>query len=168
MARTVLWTSIIVLFLSLFESAVLANLTFLPVLPDLVLLVVVYVSFINSSTAGSTTGFISGLLLDFLSAAPVGLNAFTKTVTGFIAGRFSGSFNLDRLLIPALMGFAATMLKALLTVLLSFFFGPEILKYRLLGSALWLETAANTLCAPVVFSLMSFFPTLFTNRKGLR
>ena len=104
MCRTVIWTSITVLFFSLFQAAILSNLTFLPVMPDLVMLIIVYVSFMNASVTGATTGFISGLFLDFLSAAPIGLNAFTKTVTGFVAGKFSGSFNMSRLVIPALMG----------------------------------------------------------------
>lgn len=165
MSRVVIWASITVFFLSLFEAAILSNLLFLPVVPDLVLLVVVYVSFMNSSVAGATVGFISGLLLDFLSASPVGLNAFTKTVTGFISGKFSGSFNLDTIFLPALMGFSATILKAILTFILSIFFGSNILVYRLSGSVFYLEILVNTICAPLVFSLLGLFTTLFVAQK---
>ena len=161
MGKIILWTSITVLFFSLFEAAILSNLIFLPVLPDLVLLIVVYVSFMNSSIIGATSGFISGLLMDFLSASPVGLNALTKTVTGFVAGKFSGSFNKNKLLIPALMGCCATILKALLILFLSFFFGENILVYRIAGSVFWLEVLANTLCAPLMFALLGLFTTFF-------
>jgi len=164
MGRVVFWTSITVLFFSLFEAAILSNLAFLPVMPDLVMLVIVYVSFINSSSIGSTTGFLGGLLLDFLSASPVGLNAFTKSITGYVAGKFAGSFNLDRILIPALMGIGATALKALVTWMLSLFFGPAIIVYRLIGSALWLEILANAVCAPAIFAVMGLFPALYTRR----
>ncbi len=163
MGRTVFWTAVTVLFFALFEAAILSNLMFLPVVPDLVLLVVVHVSFMNSSVTGSTAGFISGLMLDFLSASPVGLNAFTKTVTGFIAGRLSGSFNLNRVFIPALMGFSATILKAVLTLILSLFFGAGIVPYRLSGGVFWLEVLANTLCAPLVFALLGLFASLFSD-----
>ena len=164
MGRVVFWTTVTVLFFSLFEAAILSNLAFLPVMPDLVMLVIVYVSFMNSSTTGSTAGFISGLLLDFLSASPVGLNAFTKTVTGYVAGKFAGAFNLDRILFPSLMGLAATILKALVTWILSIFFGPAILSYWLAGSALWLEILANIVCAPAIFALLGLFPSLFVRR----
>lgn len=164
MGRVIFWTAVTALFTALLEAAIISNIPFLPVMPDLVMLVIVYVSFVNSSSVGSTTGFISGLILDFLSASPIGLNAFTKTVTGYVAGKFSGSFNLDRLVIPALMGLGATVLKALVTLLLSLFFGPSIVAYRVAGSALWLEMAANVVCAPVVFAILSQFPSLFARR----
>lgn len=165
MSRVVIWSSLTVLFFALFEAAILSNLVFMPAVPDLVLLVVVYVSFMNTSMVGSTVGFISGLLLDFLSASPVGLNAFTKSVTGFVAGKISGSFNLNKVFIPALMGFSATVLKALLTWILTLFFGSEILVYKLTGMTLWLEILLNTLCAPVVFALLGLFPSIFIAAK---
>jgi rod shape-determining protein MreD len=165
MSRVVIWSSITVLFFALFEAAILSNLVFMPAVPDLVLLIVVYVSFMNTSMTGSTIGFISGLLLDFLSASPIGLNAFTKSATGFIAGKFSGSFNLNKVFIPALMGFSATVLKALLTWILTLFFGSEILVYKLTGMTLWLEILLNTLCAPVIFALLALFPSIFIAEK---
>ncbi|HNY16100.1 MAG TPA: rod shape-determining protein MreD [Treponemataceae bacterium] len=164
MGRVIFWTIVTVLFMSLLEAAVLSNLAFLPVMPDLVMLVIVYVSFMNSSAVGSTTGFFSGLLLDFLSASPIGLNAFTKTVTGYVAGKFAGAFNLDKIVIPALMGLGATVLKALVTWILSFFFGPSVIAYRLIGFGLWLEIVANVVCAPLIFALLAQFPSLFVRR----
>jgi rod shape-determining protein MreD len=165
MGKTVFWTAITVLFLSLIEAAILSNLMFLPVVPDLVLLVIVYVSFQNSSITGSTTGFIGGLFLDFLSASPIGLNAFTMTTTGFIFGKSSGSFNLNKIFIPAIMGCSATIMKAVLSWVLSLFFGSGILLYKFAGSTLWFEILANTLCAPLIFAFLGLFPSLFIQDK---
>lgn len=168
MARTIVWTGITVLFLALFQAAILSNLTFLPVVPDLVLLAVTYVSFMNASLTGVTCGFISGIFLDFLSSSPVGLNAFTKTLTGFIAGKFSGTCNMNRIGIPALLAFAATVLKALTVFVLSLFFRSGINAYSLTGTALWLEIAANMVCAPILFAILGAFPQIFsgTSRTG--
>ncbi|ULQ59990.1 rod shape-determining protein MreD [Brucepastera parasyntrophica] len=146
---------------SLFEAAILSNLAFLPVIPDLVLLVIVYVSFHNSAAIGSTTGFISGLMLDFLSASPLGLNAMTKTITGFISGKFAGSFNIDRIFLPFLLGAGATFLKMVLTWILSLFFGSDILLYRLNGFVFWIEMLENAICAPIIFAILGLFPSLF-------
>jgi len=168
MGRTIVWTWLTVLFFALVEAAILSNLSILPVVPDLVLLVIVYVSFMNNSATGSTIGFVSGLFLDFFSAAPIGLNAFIKTVTGFLAGKLSGSFNLNKLLIPFTMGFAATVLKALLMFLLSLFFRSSVLSYSLLSAKFWLECLENALCAPLIFALLGLFPTLYVENSRER
>ena len=52
MGRVIFWTTVTVLFFSLLEAAILSNLAFLPVMPDLVMLAIVYVSFMNSSSVG--------------------------------------------------------------------------------------------------------------------
>lgn len=167
MGKIIVWTGITVLFFALIESVILSNIVFLPVTPDLVLLIVVYVSFMNSPVTGITSGFISGLVLDFLSASPIGLNAFVKTITCFVVGKFSGSFNPNRFLIPALMGFCSTIFKAFMTWVLSFFFGSNILIYKLSDNVFWFEILANTICAPLVFSLLGFFTALFIENKRL-
>jgi rod shape-determining protein MreD len=166
MGRVMAWTCITSFFLSLVTATILSNITFLPVLPDLVLLVIVYVSFVNGTSIASSASFCSGLMLDFLSAAPIGLNAFTKTLTGYVAGRFSGACNLDRALIPALMGIAATVLKALSTWVLSLFFGSGIQVYRLSGAEFWLEILANAIAAPLLFAVLGMFPSLFVRRRS--
>jgi len=160
MGRVIIWTTVTVLFFSLFEAAILSNLMFLPVLPDLVMLIIVYVSFMNSS--------VTGMLLDFLSASPVGLNAFTKTLTGFVAGKFSGSFNMNKVFIPAVMGGCATVFKAIVTLVLSLFFKSDVLVYAVTGSTFWLEVLENMICAPMVFALLGLFSTLFVADQRIR
>ena len=67
MIRKPLVIFIILLVCSLLETALLSNVVFLPVVPDLLLLVVLYISVQNGSLTGEATGFVSGLLLDFLT-----------------------------------------------------------------------------------------------------
>lgn len=162
MTRVVLWTVLTVFFVSLFQATILTNISFLPAIPDIVLLVVLYVSFTNTSMTGSTIGFISGLLMDFLSAAPIGYNAMTKAITGFISGRFSGSFNMNKVILPVCLAFAGTFLKVLITAVLTVFFKKGIIPYDLLSSEFWLELIVNMACAPLVFGVLGLFPSLFT------
>lgn len=166
MTRVVLWSILTVFFVTLVESTIFARLAFLPAVPDLVLLIVVWVSLMNGGSAGATTGFISGLILDFLSAAPVGLNALTKTITGFIAGRMSGSFNMNRLTLPMFVAALATMLKALLAFAASLFFGSGVIAYGITDTEFWYEVVINALCAPPLFALLSLFPSLYIARTG--
>lgn len=144
----------------LIQTAVLSNRHALPVVPDILLLVVLYIGFHNGSTAGETSGFFSGLLLDFLSAAPLGLNALVRTIVGFVSGLFYQTLETRGMLIPIVSGFTATIIKAVLIRIISFFYPGSILTYSLFSSVLWYECLFNTLCAPLVFRFLSFF-TIF-------
>lgn len=166
MTRVVLWSVFTVFFVTLVESTIFARLAFLPAIPDLVLLIVVWVSLMNGGSAGATTGFISGLILDFMSAAPIGLNALTKTVTGFIGGRLAGSFNMNRLTLPMFVAAVATLLKALLAFIASLFFGSGVVAYSIIDASFWYEVVVNALCAPPLFALLSLFPSLYIAKLG--
>lgn len=161
MWKVITWTTCLAVFFSLFQAAVLSKLIFLPVIPDLVLLIILYVSFMNGSVVGTVTGFFSGLILDFFSLAPIGLNALIKTVTGFISGRFTGLFNGKGILIPATLAFIATIGKLVLVWLLSIFFGTNIITYSLFDKVFYYEVLLNTILAPLIFSLLSLFSSFF-------
>jgi rod shape-determining protein MreD len=64
--------------------------------PDIVLIGLVYVSLKKGKIAGSAGGFVSGLILDFVSFSFLGLMALSKTVAGFIAGFFSNESKIER------------------------------------------------------------------------
>lgn len=166
MGKVLFWSCFASVFFSMLSATVLANIAILPVVPDLVLLVVLYVSFMNNAVIGSTTGFISGLLFDFLSAAPVGLNSFTKTVIGYATGKLSGMYNLDKILVPFLMGAGATLVKMLTITVLSLLFGGKVVVFGLADSTFWLEVLFTGCCAPIVFALLALFPSLFIIRSN--
>ena len=125
------------------------------VVPDLSLLVVVYIAFKSRSLQGQSVGFIAGLLQDGISAAPFGLNAFIKTAVAWLANLLSGKFYIDRVLMPAIFGIVATLSKAVFLGILSFFFSGKILSYDFMGRTLWIEVAYNAVAAPLLFLLLS-------------
>ena len=168
MKKVLLCSALAAVFLALLQTVVLSNITVLPAIPDLVLLLVIYVSLKNGSALGCTTGFIAGLIMDFVSAAPLGMNAMTKTITGFAAGKFHSSFDLQRLFIPVAAALAATLLKALLILAMTLFFGDKIIRYRIVSPVLWFEAAANAVCALFLFKLLDAFKPLFVVKESER
>ena len=88
MRKVVLWTIAAAFLLGIFETAILSHIRFLPALPDLILILVVYIALHNGTVAGVTAGFFSGLIFDFLSLAPMGLHSFVFTVLGFFPLHF--------------------------------------------------------------------------------
>lgn len=161
MIRTFFWSILTVIFASLVQSVILSNVFFLPAIPDLVMLIVIYVSFLNNSIIGSSVGFISGLLLDFISAAPIGLNALTKSITGYITGKFVGKFNINAIIIPCVMAFGGTLFKFLIIFFVSFFIKHTYIYNFINIKIIFYELLVNIIFAPFLFGILNIFIEAF-------
>lgn len=160
MIKSSIWAFVFSFCLLIIETALLSNLTVLPVVPDLLLLCLLFVSVYNGTVFGEVHGFLSGFILDLLSASPLGLNSLMRTVIGFVAGLFKESFNMDKVFFPALLASAATLSKAVLLLVLSFFFGEKISVYRFGESVFWIELCMNAILAPLMFWFLSLFTSI--------
>jgi len=155
--------TLVILFLVLFETAILSNIQLLPTVPDLLLIAVLYFSVYNGSLAGEVTGFVSGVALDFLSAAPFGLNSLIRTILGYTAGKFHRVLNVGGFFVRALLGFSATLFKAILIWFVHFFYPQgSILVYNLFSVPFLAELAMNTLLTPILFAFLSIFSAFLT------
>lgn len=166
MIRSVVSTFILMFIVVLIETALLSNIFFLPAVPDLLLLVLLFLSINNGSIFGEVSGFYSGFLLDFLSASPLGLNSLVRTIIGFLTGLFHKSLNVTGFFIPSLMGFVGTLAKAILIQITSIFFPQGIITYNIFSTSFIFELTMNTLLAPCVFFLLSLFSSFFVNTKS--
>ncbi|MDR3276692.1 MAG: rod shape-determining protein MreD [Treponema sp.] len=167
MAKNVIWATIFALIAGILQSTILARLAIYRTVPDLCLGIVVYSAYVNGGMTGQLTGFFSGILLDFLSAAPLGLNALIRTITGALAGRFKGTFFLDAVFLPMALCAGATLLKALLLFILHILFGKAVPAYQMAEPAFWVELLLNTATAPFLFALLKLFkPILVVKGKN--
>ena len=73
MRKVILWTVAAAFLLGVFGTAILSHIQLLPALPDLILILVVYIALYNGTAAGITAGFFSGLIFDFLSISATGI-----------------------------------------------------------------------------------------------
>ena len=152
-----LLSTFILLVSTLVQAAILSNITFLPSVPDLCLICVLYFSLHNGKLFGETNGFISGLFLDFLSAGPLGLNCLMRTIIGYVGGIFNKTINTEGFFIPVLLGACATVLKVLITWLLSFLFPNSIIAYNPFTILFVFEIAINSLLTPIMFKILGLF-----------
>lgn len=74
--------------LSLVQFSLLNFVEVQGITPDLLLILCVWISIREGRFAGTVAGFLIGLTLDIVSFDLVGINAFTKTIAGFVAGSF--------------------------------------------------------------------------------
>ena len=160
MIKTSLWSLLFSFCLLIIETALLSNIYVIPVVPDLVLLCLLFISFTNGSVSGEVHGFFSGLMLDFLSASPLGLNSLLRTIIGFFAGLLKTTFNADKIFFPAILAAASTLFKACMLFVLNFLFGDKVAVYKFSESLLWIELCMNTVLAPVMFNFLGLFSSL--------
>ena len=81
------WTTVGALLAALVLQVMLApHMAIAGVVPNLLLLVVITLAFVEGPRAGAVSGFAAGLLLDLLSSTPVGAWALVLTATGYVSG----------------------------------------------------------------------------------
>ncbi len=141
----------------IFEVVILSNIVIMPAVPDLMLIVCLYISLHNGIFLGETTGFFSGMMIDFLSSGPFGLNCLIRTIIGFIAGLLNRTVNTSGFFIPMVLGFSGTLLKYLLLFLISVFFPNHSVYTGLFSNQGLFELITNTVLAPLVFWFLSLF-----------
>jgi rod shape-determining protein MreD len=160
MTKKIVWTTVLITVAAILQSTVLSPLSvYFYAKPDIALDILVFSAYLNGMMTGQLSGFFSGLFLDFLSNAPLGLNLFVRTVIGATAGILNGSFLLDRIFLPVALCAGATLLKAGLLFLLNLLFAGAIPTYQFDTPTLWVELAMNSMLAPLIFGLLKTLNT---------
>jgi rod shape-determining protein MreD len=167
MGKNVVWATVFALVAAILQSTLLSRLAAPHATPDLALGILVFSAYNNGAMTGQLTGFFSGLLLDFLSAAPLGLNAFVRALIGASVGMMRGFFFLDTLLLPMALCGGATLIKALLLWILHLLFGAGVPAYIARSPVLWVEFALNAALAPFLFALLKLFKSLLIEERNV-
>jgi len=158
MAKSYFISFFITLCAVLVESTILSNISFLLVIPDLVLICSIYFSILNGRLYGEINGVTSGLLLDFITGVPMGFNCFYRTLIGYLFGLFTDSIIISGVIIPMLTVGIGTIAKRLFILLLSFFYPRNNLQiYGFISYNFLFEFIINILLAPLIFKFLSFF-----------
>ncbi|MDR2941917.1 MAG: rod shape-determining protein MreD [Treponema sp.] len=165
MIRNIIWTIILAIIAGILQSTVLGNIALFGAVPDLALCIVVYSAYVNGTMTGQLSGFLSGLLLDFLSAAPLGLNCLIRTIIGAVTGLFKGAFFLDVFFLPLILCALATIAKALILFLLNLIMGQIVPVYSLFSALFWVEFGLNSLSAPILFFILKHFKFITPGRN---
>ncbi|MCL1814937.1 MAG: rod shape-determining protein MreD [Treponema sp.] len=166
MVKNSIWTVVFSIVAALLQSVLLYRLKIYGAVPDLSLGVMVFSAYLNGTMSGQITGFFSGLFYDFLSASPMGLFTFVRTIIGALGGLLRGMFFLDKVVLPMLLCASATVAKALLLFGLHFLFTEIVPPYPSLSSPVfWMELLLNTITAPFLFGFLKLFGPLLISEE---
>lgn len=158
MVRSLFISTLFLFAATIIESSILSNISFLLVVPDLVLICSIYFSLLNGKVYGEVSGFISGVFLDFITGVPFGLNCVFRTLMGYLFGLFSETIIISGLVIPMVSVAIGTVAKKLLIFFISLLFPKLSLNiYSIISYHFLFEFAANIILAPIVFKFLSFF-----------
>jgi len=157
MIKKIIWTVLLCIAAAILQSTLISKIAVLKIVPDLALCILVYSAYVNGTMPGQVSGFFSGLLLDFLSASPLGLNCLIRTLIGALAGIFKGAFFLDIFFMPVILCTLATIIKAIILFILHLFLGSKVPAYSIITSVFWIELGFNALSSPLLFALLKRF-----------
>ena len=169
MVKSYLVSALILLCVAIIETAIISNITFLPAIPDLLLICSIYFSLLNGRGMGEFSGFLSGFFIDFLSGTPFGFNCIFRTIIGYVIGWFGSSINYRGFFIPTFIGFIATLLKVFLIWMISLFFPAVSSVYSIVSIPFLFELVVNALLTPFIFKILSSFDrmTSLSSSEGI-
>ncbi len=124
------------------------------VIPDLGLIILVFVAIRRGSMTAQLSGFATGVVEDFLSLSPLGFHAFIRTLVGFLYGLTVGSIFVDPILMPVILTIIATLIKGLASSVLVSFLSIPAQGFGVFTGPLWIEMGYNAVLAPFLFALL--------------
>jgi rod shape-determining protein MreD len=124
------------------------------VIPDLGLIILVFVAIRRGSMTAQLSGFATGVVQDFLSLSPLGFHAFIRTLVGFLYGLTVGSIFVDPILMPVILTIIATLIKGLVSSVLVSFLSIPAQGFSVFTGPLWIEMGYNAVLAPFLFALL--------------
>jgi rod shape-determining protein MreD len=148
--RFVLVSAVLLAAAVILQSTALEYVAIGGVKPDLALIMLVFVAVRGGPMAGQVSGFVSGLVQDFLSLPPLGMSALVRTTIGLIYGRLQGALAAGSVLAPVLLVLLATVMKGALLWVAASLLAPAF-RLRLTTGSL-IELGYNSLLAPLVFA----------------
>ena len=153
-ARVAAVGALVVVALAL-QSTVLARLTLLGVIPQLVLVVVVSLAYTDGERVGVVVGFTGGLLLDLLlpPQSILGLTALVYTFIGYATGVLRQFAPADSVWTPVLAVALASAVAEFGYALLSIIMGRPWVSLAYTAKVAGLVVLYNTLLTPFVFPL---------------
>jgi rod shape-determining protein MreD len=138
----------------LLETTLLHLLPTGSMMPDVLVILCVYLALREQSVVGALGAFLLGYFADNFSGDVIGLHAFAMSLIFLLVYTLAQQLWMDNVVANVAVVFAASLLKALsVALLLAFFLSTEYPWHRLF-STVWLEAALAAAFSPFVFSVL--------------
>ena len=136
------------------ETTIMHLLPLGPLMPDLVVVLCVYLALHEHSVAGALGAFLLGYFTDNFSGDVIGLHAFAMSLVFVLVYLLARQLWIDNVVANVAVVFVASLLKAVAVALLLVFYLSADYPWGHLFSTAWLEAGVAAVLTPFVFSLL--------------
>jgi rod shape-determining protein MreD len=153
------------LFSLLLQTTVIPFLKIGGVMPDLVLIFLIFLALFCGSLSGGIAGFVVGFLEDFLVGRCIGSRALSGFLTGYVTGLFEGKVYKENPLVPFSFAFLGSVFYQLVFFVVQAIAGVSLLSFWTFVSRAFLQGIFNGLIG--VFLFYPFSNLFQKERKDL-
>ena len=124
------------------------------VMPNLFVILVLFIGLFSSATMGTIYGISIGIVLDFLLGSRIGIYAVALGIIGFLAGVFDKNFSKDSRMTIMFMVLGSTIIFEVLNYLLNYIFlstNIEIISFIII---LAVEIIYNLILTIILYPLL--------------
>lgn len=150
---TIVW-SVLVVFVALIEATWLRVLRLEGVLPDLILILVVYYAIVDSEERAMYTGALGGIFQDVAADTGLGHHVLCLVVVGFAVGRLSKRLITDSPGVKAGLVFCASVVHGLMYIGIDYIQNPAMNVLNTIGVSLIPRSFYTALVTPIVYFLL--------------
>jgi len=144
------------------SSNLLASLSIGSVKPDIVLILIIYLSLNYNLLLSETVGFISGIIEDILSKSLLGINGLILTLISFSLNRFKTKIYTEKIFSAIVVVFITSIIKGILYFLLILLFVGDINTYNFFIKIMIPESLYNSVLVIIIFPI---FRLILEGRK---
>lgn len=124
------------------------------IMPNLFVLLILFIGLFGTRTMGTIYGLIVGLILDFLLGTKIGIYSAALGLIGFLAAIFDKNFSKDSRMTIMVMGVGATIIFESLTYLLKYIFAANQVELLNFVKILAIEVIFNLILTIIFYPLL--------------
>ena len=162
--RTIFLATLIFVVVTLLQTTLLDFIAVRGVVPDLVLILLVFLAVRRGSMNGQVVGFLGGVVEDIISISPLGFHSLVRVLIGFLTGMLHGIIMLDLVFVPFFLIVGSMIIKGIVTYLISLIFSLQINHY-MSGLDFWFEVLFTAFLAPGLFFFLSLIPDFRQSKR---
>ncbi len=135
------------------ETTLLKNISFMDSRPSIYFVCFVFIAYSQRDISGIVTGFILGLVVDFISVSPLGVTSFGLSVIGFMLGSMRGKIFVDPIFVPMILAVVSSFVFSIISVFIFSIFNIET-SLTVFSTRLLVYLFMNAIIAPVCYGLL--------------
>lgn len=145
---------LLTLFFALFNTSFITYIGILSVLPDIFLIYVVCIGLLEGKITAGIVGLLGGLFIDTTAGSVLGLYSFVYVVVGIMSGIKLRDFSNENVIRPAIYAAAATVISAILIMLITMISGTHVSFFYCLVRYYLPAVLYNVIIMELVFFLL--------------